>query len=246
MNAFEVFEDIKHRYKETAESTTLKKISWIEFFKHAEKSVFLCGGELRTSAHKKIADKCIEILKNKLETIPEFSVSIMGGSWLIEGKGAPRGEAHSINYTIKGLYELAQNNPKLNISFYCIPLNVSEATESGYLHNAVIDEGEENQKAYLEYPHGCPLLIRKYNNREWLKSQDTEFIQAVVNIRESFRVQWNLQPHYNLRVLETVKMQTLKRFYLRTLGWNYNGRFGFGLCMKMWLSGLLKQPNPAR
>jgi len=243
MNAFDVFGYFKNEHKDTAMPITLKDISWVDFFSRAEHSVFLCGGELRTSADKDIADKCVAILKEKFKSNPNFCVSIMGGSWLIEGGKAPKGDDPIINYTLQGLYSMAKDNPSYNIWFYYNPLNVAEATEVGYLHNVIIDEGEATQVAYIEYPHGCPGKNKHYENREWLYSQDSEFATDVIRIRDNFCSNLGIQRQSIIDAYQKVKEWTLRDFYKETKMWRYTKPFGFSLCLRLWLLGFTRLPK---
>jgi len=250
MNAFLVFDHLKKKHKGIIETKQLKDINWNDVFSSAKHSVFLCGGEMRTSANPDVAMGYYNTLKSNLNSNPSFNISVMCGSWLYAEKprDEPTGECPAFNATLRLLHELAKENSESNISFYLNQLNVVESTESGYLHNIVIDEGMPTQRAFIEIPHGCPKKgSKKYNSYKWITSNDVSFVNDVVNVRETFRAHWGvkMQPAAGDSVFNEIVNMSIESadFYRVTKNWNYSSYFTFVLCLRRWLKGKIVPPS---
>ena len=250
MNAFLVFDYLKKKHKRIIKTEKLRSIEWTEVFASAKHSVFICGGEMRTLASSKVAKDYYNIFSGKLSSNSEFNISVLCGSWLYAEKQRvePTGEAPAINATLKKLHELAKEKPESNISFYLNQLNVAESTETGYLHNVIIDEGTSTQRAFIEVPHGCPKKDSdKHDNNIWISSSDEEFVRDIINTRETFRVHWGIkmQPAAGDSVFDEIANMSIESedFYRVTKNWNYRSYFAFVLCLKRWLSGKIVPPS---
>ena len=220
------------------------KSRWLEAFRGAQKSIFVCGGELRSVDNFETAHEFGSILKEKLRT-SDFLASVLCGAWLYTGEENHGTDDPIMNGLIREIKNIAKDYPE-QISIYINKLNAVETAGSGYFHNVVIDEDVEGKgMACIECPHGYPQEgdyyadDGKWLDRDWIVSSDTNFIRDVVGMRNSFIYRLAIKRlTYKEIESELVARTYLKeKFFDIVKGWQFEKPLEFDECRKNWEEG---------